>query len=120
MDAILPALISALPQLGGAGVILFILVLVLRSAASDRVDYRAELAAAAQRHTDEIKRINSDHDAEIADLRAEVKELRKQLADQSASTRAQLMELERELDTEREQRRKAEDVAAEARRRRPA
>lgn len=109
MEAILPALTSALPQLGGAGLILFILIVVLRSAASDRVDYRAELSAAAGRHADEVKRINADHDAELAELRADIKELRKQVDDLQAL-----------LDLEREQRRKAEDAAAEAlRRRRP-
>ena len=108
MDAILPALISALPQLGGAGVILVVLVLLLRSSGTDRADYRAELAAAAGRHADEVKRINADHDAELAEVKAEVKELRKKLRD-----------LELDLDVEREARRKAEDMAAEALRRRP-
>jgi cell division protein FtsB len=108
LDAILPALFSALPQLGGAGLALAILIIVLRSSASDRVDYRAELAAAAGRHADEIKRINQDHDAELAELKADVRDLRRQVDDLNAA-----------LDLERELRRKAEDMAAEALRRGP-
>lgn len=106
MDAFLPALISALPQLGGAGVILVVLVLLLRSSSTDRADYRVELKAAAERHTDEIKRINADHDAEMAEVKAEVRDLRKKL-----------IELQLAVDVEREGRRKAEDMAAEALRR---
>lgn len=98
MDTFLPALISALPQLGGAGVILVVLVLLLRSSATDRADYRAEL-----------KRLNGDHDAELAELRGDIKELRKQVDDLHAA-----------LDLERQARRRAEDMAAEAlRRKRP-
>lgn len=108
MDAILPALFSALPQLTGGGLAVAILVIVLRSSSSDRVDYRAELAAAAGRHADEVKRINADHDAELAELKADVRDLRKQVDDLNAA-----------LDLEREQRRRAEDMAAEALRRRP-
>lgn len=109
MDALLPALGSALPQLGGAGLALFILILVMRSAATDRADYRTELKAAAERHTEEIKRINADHDAELAEVKSDVKELRKEVDDLNSA-----------LDLERELRRKAEDMAAEALRRRPA
>ena len=108
MDAILPALFSALPQLGGASLAVFILILVLRSSAADRADYRAELAAVAGRHTDEVKRINTDHDAELAELKADIAELRKKID-----------ELNEVVDRERELRRKAEDMAAEALRRRP-
>lgn len=109
MDAILPALFSALPQLGGASLAVFVLILVMRGAASDRADYRAELKGAAERHTDEIKRINADHDAELAEVKSDVKELRKEVDDLNVA-----------LDLERELRRRAEDMAAEALRRRPA
>jgi len=105
LDAIWPALFSALPQLGGAGVILVVLVLLLRASGTDRADYRTELKAAAERHTDEIRRINGDHDAEMAEVKAEVRELRKKV-----------IELELAVDVEREGRRRAEDMAAEARR----
>lgn len=98
MDAILPALISALPQLGGAGLALFILIIVLRSSATDRADYRTQLKAQSERHNEELDELKED-----------IKDLRKQVDDLNAA-----------LDLEREQRRKAEDTAAEAlRRRRP-
>jgi Skp family chaperone for outer membrane proteins len=98
LDAILPALISALPQLGGAGLALFILIIVLRSAATDRADYRTQLKEQSKRHNDELDELKED-----------IKDLRKQVDDLNAA-----------LDLEREQRRRAEDMAAEAlRRRRP-
>lgn len=103
MDSLLPALLNAAPQLGVAGLLLLILAVVLKSSAQDRLDYRTELAAAADRHAAEMKRKDSDHDAELAELRADIRELRKKVDDQQS-----------ELDLEREARRRAEDVAAEA------
>lgn len=105
MDAILPALFSAAPQLGVAGLLLVILVLVMRREASDRADYRAALEVAAKRHDEEVDRMRKAHDAEIAELKADVALLEQKVA-----------ELQARLDQEREARRRAEDMAAEVRR----
>lgn len=103
MDAFLPALVSAAPQLGVAGILLIVLYVIMRSGGQDRADYRAQLEATVKRHADEIGRINKDHADEIAELKADVKDLRKELGDVQAA-----------LDLEREARRRAEDMAAEA------
>lgn len=107
MESILPALVSALPQLGVAGIPLIFLIVVHRAWVTDRADYRAALADEAKRHADEVSRVNSAHDAELAELRADIQKMRKQIDDLQAA-----------LDLEREARRKAEDMAAEALRRR--
>ncbi len=49
---------------------------------------------------DELARINADHDAELGELRKEI-----------AGLRAQLEEVNRKLDAERDRRRAAEDSA---------
>jgi Skp family chaperone for outer membrane proteins len=87
VDAVLTTLIGAAPQLGGAGVLLLIIGLLLRREAQDRADYRAELT-----------RINTAHDGELAELRAEI-----------VGLRTQLDEVNRKLDEERARRRAAED-----------
>ena len=56
------------------------------------------MAEQATRHAAELKRINGDHDAELAELRTEIKRLR-----------AEVDELNTRLDQERTQRRAAED-----------
>lgn len=87
MDAVITTLIGAAPQLGGAGVLLLIIGLLLRREAQDRADYRTELT-----------RVNTAHDGELGELRAEI-----------ATLRAQITELHTLLDAERERRRAAED-----------
>lgn len=94
MDAVLTALGQSLPQLGIGSGILFVLVLLVRRESSTE-----------QRHTAELTRINSAHDAELAEVRADVKELR-----------AEVGRLNSELDTERHKRREIEDELAAARR----
>lgn len=114
MDALLSAILDKLPEAGLAGLIIFLIVVFYRAWTEDRAeaqldkeqdreDYRAELSAAAQRHKDEIQRINENHSSEIAELKADIKELRGQIDD-----------LESKLEMERAARRKAEDMAAEA------
>ena len=95
MDAILSALLAKLPELGIAGFAVFLLIAAWRNAASDRGDYRAGLKAADERH-----------DAELVELRADRSALRQQVDDLNVT-----------VDLEREARRKAEDEAAETRRR---
>lgn len=111
MDAVLQALITAAPQLGVAGVLLTILGLLLRQAGQDRSDYRTSLAEAAKRHSSELSDREKRYNEDISDLQREVDKLR-----------ARIDQLETELDLEREARRKAEDMAAQALRgrRRPA
>jgi Skp family chaperone for outer membrane proteins len=106
VDALSSALVAAAPQLGVAGVLLALLIFVVRNAASDRSDYRTALQAAQQRYADELTRINTDHDTELAELRADILELRQRIE-----------ELHTALDSERRRRWEAEDKAAEALRR---
>lgn len=98
MDAGLTTLLGALPQLGAGGGIVVFFWLLIRWTGQDRTDYRAQLAEQSTRHADELRRINGDHDAELAELRTEIKRLR-----------AEVDELNTKLDQERAQRRSAED-----------
>ena len=92
MDAVLTAALQSAPQLGIGGVAVWLVVLLLRRESSSE-----------ERHTAELKRVNDAHDAELSELRADIAALRKQVDD-----------LQLKLDIEREERRKAEDMAAEA------
>lgn len=105
MDGVVSSVLANAGSLGVGGVLLSLLVYVMRNATSDRGDYRVALKDAEERHAAEIARINRAHDEEIAELRRDLADLRKQVDDLNAA-----------LDLEREQRRKAEDLAAEARR----
>lgn len=98
MDAIIMALIAAAPQLGVGGVLLALLGLSLKWQAQERGDTRTSTAALSVRHDNELRRLMGAHDAELADLRGEIKGLREQLSD-----------VNRKLDDERERRRAAED-----------
>lgn len=100
MDGVVTALIGAAPQLGVAGILLALLGLVIRWGSQERSDNRAEVAELAARHAAELSRINTAHDAELAELRREI-----------AGLRGQLSELNLKLDAERDRRRAAEDSA---------
>ncbi len=99
MDAVLTSLIGAAPQLGVGGILLALMALLLKRETQDRADYRTEAAESRARHSGEMARINADHDAELAELRKEI-----------AGLRAQLDEVNRKLDEERDRRRAAEDA----------
>lgn len=64
MDELLPALAGALPELGAAGVVAFVLVIALRSQGQDRADHRTQL---------------TEERALIKELRAENASLEQQL-----------------------------------------
>lgn len=100
MDAVITAAIGAAPQLGVGGIFLALLGLLIRRESQDRADYRAQLAEQATRHAAELTRIAAAHDAELAELRAEIQGLR-----------AQLNDMNTKLDAERDRRRAAEDSA---------
>lgn len=99
MDAVITSLISAAP-LGVGGVLLVIIGLLLKREAQDRADYRTQVAALSERHAAELTRITTAHDAELAELREEIKGLRQKVDD-----------LNTKLDAERDRRRAAEDSA---------
>lgn len=101
-----PTLISLAPQLGAAGLILLVFVVVSRYFLTDRGRLQDELDKAMARSDKEMARMAAAHDAEIAELRAEIKELRAALAGVNAA-----------LDVERAARRAAEDTSAKAARR---
>lgn len=107
MDAVLSALVTKLPELGIAGLALWLLLAAWRNAASDRADYRDALKAAEERHAAELARVNREHDDELAEVDKVKDTLRRRVDD-----------LNTMVDLEREARRQAEDRAAEARRRR--
>lgn len=98
MDSVVTTVIGAAPQLGVAGVLLSVLVLLMRRETQDRADQRTALADLTARHAAELVRVNADHDAELAELRKEIARLRRQLD-----------ETDRKLDLERALRRAAQD-----------
>lgn len=100
MDGVITSLVGAAPQLGVAGVLLVLLGIVIRWGSQERTDNRAQITDLATRHATELARINADHDAELGELRKEI-----------AGLRAQLEEVNRKLDAERDRRRAAEDSA---------
>jgi septal ring factor EnvC (AmiA/AmiB activator) len=99
VDAVITSLIGAAP-LGVGGILLVLFGLLLRREAQDRSDYRTQIAELAKRHAAELARITTAHDAELAELREEIKGLRQQVDD-----------LNQKLDAERDRRRAAEDSA---------
>lgn len=94
MDALLTALGQKAPELGVGGLVIMLIVLLLRRESGTE-----------SRHSAEMKRITSAHDEELAEIRADVKELREKND-----------ELERALDKERQERRRVEDELAAVRR----
>lgn len=98
MDAVLTSLIGAAPQLGVGSILLALLGLMIRWGSQERADNRTGVAELATRHATELARINTDHDAELAELRKEI-----------GGLRGQLEEVNRKLDAERDRRRAAED-----------
>lgn len=95
MDAVLTAVTQSLPELGIGGIVVWVLLLLLRRESSTE-----------ERHAAEIARINRAHDEELAELREDVRHLR-----------AQVDQLNADLDAERSRRREIEDELASARRR---
>jgi archaellum component FlaC len=81
-------------------VLLFVLGLLVRRETQDRADYRTQIADLVKRHADELTRINTSHDQELAELRKEI-----------GGLRVQLQEVNSKLDAERDRRRAAEDSA---------
>lgn len=94
MDAVLTAVLQSLPQLGVASGLVVVVVLLLRRESSTE-----------ERHAAELRRIGEAHDAELVEMRGDIKELRE------AQDR-----LHRDLDEERTRRRQIEDELAVARR----
>lgn len=92
MDAILTAVTTAAPQMGGVGFLMLVLVVLVRREVQSRELYTAELT-----------RQQRAHDEELAEIRAEL----------TASRQAR-REAEASIDAERQLRRKAEDAAAAA------
>ena len=99
MDAVITSLISAAP-LGAGSLLLVIIGLLIRRETQDRADYRTQVSELATRHAAELTRITTAHDAELAELREEIKGLRQKVLD-----------LNSRLDAERDRRRAAEDSA---------
>lgn len=87
MDAVLTAIVQTAPQLGLSGVLVTVIVILVKRETT-----------AESRHTAEVDRITRVHDAELAELRTELAEVRKQVRDLNAA-----------LDVESARRREAED-----------
>lgn len=86
---------ASIPTIGGAGILLVIITVLGRL-----------WLTGEKRHSDEIARVNTAHDAELEELRRDIAELRGLVDD-----------LNKRLDEERDLRRKAQDDAAAALRR---
>lgn len=97
------ALLGAAPELGLVSLVVFLLIVFIKAASSDRVDYRAALKEVNERNTTEIARLNADHNSELMELREDIKNLREEVDKLNTS-----------IDVERRARREAEDVAAAA------
>jgi hypothetical protein len=100
VDAIITPLIAAAPQLGVAGVLLVFIGLLIRRETQLHLEYRTRVSDLTTHYADEIRRVNTAHDEELAELRSAI-----------AGLRAQLHELHVKLDAERDRRRAAEDSA---------
>lgn len=98
MDAVLTAVLGAAPQLGGAGLLVTVVVLLIRQNLAAAERYATDLELARTANAAELARVNTAHDAELAELRAEITRQR------DLRTSA-----EQALDVERGRRRAAED-----------
>lgn len=94
VDAVVTAAVQSLPQMGIGGGLLLVVVLLLRRESSTEARHAAELA-----------RINAAHDAELTEMRTDIKQLR-----------TEIDRLNEDLDTERSRRRRLEDELDTARR----
>lgn len=101
-----PSLAALLPTGGVASVLVVVIVYLLRQNATDRRDGRAALKAAQEQHVAEVKALEERHVAELAGVRKELGNLATQVKDT-------LEQFERE----RRLRWRAEDRAADYRRR---
>lgn len=72
MDALLTSALGSIPQLGGAGLLVLIIVLLLRREGTELARVRAAYDA-------EVTRIREDHDEDLADKNEEIKRLRAQV-----------------------------------------
>lgn len=114
MDSILQGLGGSLPQLGVGGILTFVVGLLVKLLVDERGRHTAELDAQSARHAAELTakgerlaaenaREQAQHIADLADLRAELRDARKRID-----------ELDLTVDIERAARREAEDAAARA------
>ena len=81
MDALLTAVIQSTPQMGVAGLLITYIVILIRR--EGRVDdkHSADLDQRDRLHASELERLNRDHDVELAELTAKIRELRRDIDD---------------------------------------
>lgn len=114
MDGILSTLSGSLPQLGVGGVLAFVIGLLVKLLMDERTRHTTELDSLSRRHAEELERKGdrlatenareaTQHIADMTDARAELRR---------AWSRVE--ELQLTVDIERQARREAEDVAAQA------
>lgn len=94
-----------LPSVGVLGLLAWLLIHVMRQASGDRGGYQQAISDLREDHAAEIKEISARYDAQITDLRGQLKELRAEVAD-----------LRDALEAERRARHEAEDQAVHYRR----
>lgn len=95
MEAIsIDAVLSALPQTGVGGLVVFVIFLLLRRESGTQT-----------RFNEEYERLRQSYESEMSSMREQIMVLQQKIDD-----------LQAKLDAEREERRRAEDAAAEARR----
>lgn len=98
MDAILTAVLGASPELGGAGVLLSVLVILVRRETQTTERHSTEIARMAQAHDKEMARQAGAHDDELAEIRAEL-----------TRARAERDSAEQQVDAQRQLRRQAQE-----------
>lgn len=93
------------PSGGVLVVLVFLIVHLTRQQSGDRGDYQRQLIGLRKQHVEEIEKLNTRHDRQITDLRLQL-----------GVSRAEVVECQEVIETERRARWKAEDSAAKYRR----
>jgi hypothetical protein len=70
MDALLPAIVGSVPQLGGAGLLVLVVVLLIRREMQMQERFAAELARTEAERVAEVTRVDQSRVAEITRIEA--------------------------------------------------
>lgn len=81
MDPLLTAIVQASPSLGVGGLLFTFIVILIRRESRVDASHASALDQQARLHVAELERLNRDHDAEVAELNAKIRDLRRDLDD---------------------------------------
>lgn len=79
MDALVTAVLQSAPSWGVGGLLVTYIVILIRREARVDESHGVALTRQAQLHTAELDRLNRDHDTELAELHARIKQQREEL-----------------------------------------